>query len=398
MRIRPMFALSLMIVTVSMLTSAQARVDLNLKDALAAAIETHKKQLNHDNAVSINAVNSMSWLDGAPFVSVSALKSQSGQGTDELETALTLPIKSRLLRVIEGKISDNAENIATNAKRQQALFLSGKIRTIVWDAQALALKIDSAQTKFETLNDLNNQFTMLFESSAIPEYVLLLLEKEVISTSLNQLELEHQYASLLSEFSRLTGLTEFPMAHKEEDVSQQYSIQHHPNIAMLDSAWEYFANTFEATNKKAQPWHLKLTARQVEVPNFDETQIGIGVDIPLSLGGEYSKVQRLEYNKTRVEYELAKQQMLSDLGADLAQVQRDLVFLERKQILLDKSVEPIQKLEIIIPNLLSANVDNKELLIRNALDVLDARAAVELNRINIMKYTSLVKQALGHSI
>ncbi|WP_371193863.1 hypothetical protein [Glaciecola sp. SC05] len=384
---------------VILLVSAPSNATLSLKDALDAALEQQNKRLSSAEKVNAQQQNFTSWLDGVPFVSVSALRSQDALGTNEAEIGLTLPIKSALRRDIEKQLENNVALFKENASRQQALFLSGQIRELVWKAQAAKLNIRITEQKIEMLSLLSARVQVLFESRAVPEYIVLLLEKEAIDSALLKLEQEYQLSDISAEYRRITGLSAMPTEIQEHlDADSAYSMVNHPDIALLDGAWQHFSQTYEASNQKAEPWNVTLTARRIEVSNFDENQIGLGLEIPLSLTDHYSPVQRSEYFKAQTEYQLAKQSLSNRLISVFEQAKRELEFLEAKQLLLDSSEKPIQKLEQIIPTLLNANLENKESVIRSALEVIDARANIELNRIALYQQISMLKQAAGISI
>jgi hypothetical protein len=382
-----------------LLISLPSTANLSLKDALDAALEQQNKNLVDSDKADVDQSDFTSWLDGAPFVSVSALRSQEALGTDEAEIGLTLPIKSTLRRDIEKQLQRNGLELTENASRQQALYLSGLIRELVWNAQEIKLNISSTVSKIEMLNLLSKRVQVLRESRAVPEYIALLLKKESVDSAIVKLEYEYQLSSIAAEFARLTGLRMMPVDIQESFAhSSSYSILNHPDIALLDGAWQHYIRVFEASNQKAEPWNVTLTARRVEVPNFDENQIGLGVEVPFSLSQQYSPMQRAEYFKAQTEYRLAKQKVNNQLISAFEQAKRDLDFLEAKQLLLDTSEASIQRLEQIIPKLLDANIENKESVIRSALEVIDARANIELNRVALNKQISMLKQAAGISI
>jgi hypothetical protein len=233
----------------------------------------------------------------------------------------------------------------------------------------------------------------------VPEYIALLLEKESIDSALTLLDHEYQSSNLVSEFTRLTGLRALPSNIQEKfEPTASFSIVSHPDIALLDGVWDYFAGTFQAANNKAEPWHLSVIARRVEEPAFDENQIGIGVEIPLSVGNQYSHLQHYEYVKAQAEYQLTRQTLGNTLSSAFEQARLELDYLTAKQVLLNTSDAPISKLEQVIPTLLQANLENKESVIRSALEVIDARAKIELNRIAMQKQYSMLKQAAGIAI
>jgi hypothetical protein len=366
---------------------------------LDGAIEIQQVQRANTESISFDNSDFSTWLDGAPFVSVSALRSQDALGTDETELGLTLPIKSMLRRSVEKKLQQNALLLQESASRQQALYLSGQIRELVWAARAMTLNISTAQKKVSMLERLKERIDALSESRAVPEYIALLIEKESIDSAVILLEQEYQLTGILSEYTRLTGLRTLPTNIQESmQAPSSYSILEHPDLALLDGAWQYYTRSLEAANQKAEPWNVTLTARRVEVPNFNENQIGLGVEIPISIGKQYTELQRTDYLKMQTEYQVAKQNISNELVSAYEQAKRDLSYLEAKQRLLDNANAPIEKLEQIIPTLLNVSFENKESVIRSALEVIDARAEIELNRMALQKQISMLKQAAGISI
>jgi hypothetical protein len=382
-----------------LLVSFASNAEVSLRDALDGAIEKQQVQRANTESISFDDSDFSTWLDGAPFVSLSALRSQDALGTDETELGLTLPIKSMLRRSIEKKLQQNALLLQENASRQQALYLSGQIRELVWAAQAMTLNISTAKKKVSMLERFKERVDALTESRAVPEYIALLLEKESIDSAVILLDQEYQLKGILSEYTRLTGLITLPTNIQESiQASSSYSILEHPDLALLDGAWKYYTRSLEAANQKAEPWNVTLTARRVEVPNFNENQIGLGVEIPISIGKQYTELQRTDYVKMQTEYQVAKQNIGNELTSAYEQAKRDLSYLEAKQVLLDSANAPIEKLEQIIPTLLNVSFENKESVIRSALEVIDARAEIELNRMALQKQISMLKQAAGISI
>lgn len=391
--------ISRLMLFVSLLASPPALANVTLKDALSAAVEIQNKNLNTIDSVNIQSHDFSAWLDGAPFVSVSVLRSQESLGTNEVELGLTLPIKSTLVKRIEAQLQQNTLVLKAHASRQQALYLSGQLRELLWNAQILKIKLSSAAHKTELLEQLSQRVDALSESRAVPAYIALLLDKESIENALVKLDYEYQLNSVMAEFRRLTGLVQLPDDIQESSPEPlSYSVLNHPDIALLDGAWARFSAMFKSSNQQAEPYQLTLSARRIEVANFDENQIGLGFEMPIAISEQYSPSQRTEYRKAKTEYEFAKQGLHNTLVAGLEQAKRDLDFYSAKQTLLDSLESPIQELEQIIPTLLNANIENKESVIRSALEVIDARADIQLNRVALQKQVSMLKQAAGIAI
>ncbi len=272
------------------------------------------------------------------------------------------------------------------------------LRELVWNYHIVNVNIDSATQKKAMLDTLMTRFQDLAESRAIPQYVSLLIEKEDIDNDILLLEQKANIRNIQAQFYALTGLIDIPSDTSESLLTNINGLTNHPDIAALDSAWQYFSGSLTAINNKAQPWNVQLRAKRVEEQNFSENQIGIGIEVPISLGNDYSALQSAEYTKTKSEYEVERHQLMTNLQLALEQTSLNLKYLEQKQALLDKSISPIQKLEQIIPELLKSNLDNKEVLVRHALEVIEARANITANRLAIKKQISMLRQAAGISL
>jgi hypothetical protein len=387
--------LFIFILFVGVLT-AKAQASVSMKDSVEAAIEKQKNVGANSDILEISSRSLGTWVDGTPIVSASYLKSQDNLGVDELELSLQVPIKSSFRRNLDKELNQNLSQIQKANQQLYRLSITGLLRDIVWDYQIQQTQIAAIQKKWDVVSGLEAKFKMMTASRVLPEYLALLLEKESVDNQILLLEHKHKSSLLYSQYKQLTGLSEMPAVYVEQNISDSSSILlQHPQLLAIEASWKINLNKIKNANNDAEPWHLQVTAKKLDSLVLSENQVGLGISVPFSIGSSYSSAQQSEYLQLRSEFELNKQTLLTSLERNFSQSIHTLNFLQQKQSLLDRNKALLRKLDISITTLLEANVENKEALIRNALDVIDAESSIELNQIIINKQLAIVRQSAG---
>nr|WP_250883955.1 TolC family protein [Glaciecola sp. XM2] len=203
----------------------------------------------------------------------------------------------------------------------------------------------------------------------------------------------------MSQYYALTGLRVLPTVN-EEDLPElkNNALAQHPDIQALDAAWAAYDLALNGQRKSAQPWSIQLTARRIEAFDFSENQIGVGVDVPISMGNELSATQRSEYMHQRMQYEIERNKLLVQILASTTASQTEYDFLLEKQTMLDESIVILNALEKSINELLSSNTQDQAIVLRNLIDLIDAKNEIELNRIAIKRQIANIRQTSGLSL
>lgn len=379
--------------------SVESQTSITLKDSVDAAMEKQKHLFVNNENTSITSRILDGWIDGPAQLSAEYLHSTEYLGTDEIGLGLQIPIKSSYKKDIDNRLSQNQRQLQDLNIQQNRLILSGLLRQLVWDFYLEQAKVAKAEKSLALVNSLENTNKVLFESGAVPQYIALLLGKESISSQILLLQHQHNAQSLMTRYQMLTGLSQFPSALPEALISPDSSIlRQHPDVVSLELSWKNTLAQFNNTNAKAQPWQLQLSAVKLDTMNFTDNQIGVGLSVPLSIGSAYTSSEQSEYLRARSQFESNQQTLLTSLKQEFDIATQQLVFLEKKQKLLDKGQTSLAKMMGSITTLLDANAGNKETLIRNALDVIDAQSEIDINRIEINKKISEIKQASGQTL
>jgi hypothetical protein len=257
----------------------------------------------------------------------------------------------------------------------------------------------SASRKESVLQKLLTQYKQLAEANSVPQYTLYLLQKEFNDSRILLMQHERKMQMLLTRYKNITGLDTLPETIQESlPENPLYRLQNHPDIQALDSAWQAYTQTVLGASKSAEPWSVQLTARRIEAFNFNENQVGIGVDIPINAGQALSNTQRSEYLRAKVSYEVEREKRISELANTTKLNLSEHQFLVKKQNLLDASVTTLDALEDAINTLLESNAQNQSVHIRNLLELIDAQEQVTLNRIAVNQQVAIIKQSAGLTI
>lgn len=373
---------------------------LTLQDTLAAAIEKQKTA----NLELVSPVNvdqpANTWLAGTPSVSLLYLHNLQSVGSKEAEISVNLPIKSRIQREIDQQLQHSAPIIQQHARQQQALFLSGLIRTVIWDIKLQQVYIKQQEQKLSTLNSLLSHFTTLSNAGNSPDYVALLVQQEALQSRLALMTHQSESEKLKTEYSQLTGLDILPdnMIEASSNLNNVEVSSQHPDLLALDAAWQVFVSQFTASSSESQPWNLSITAKQVDAQGIKDNQIGIGIELPFSYGNQYTQTQYAEFNKSKTQYFLEREKLQQNIVQSINSAKAALSLVKERQTLLDQALSITQQLSPTLDNLMLSNNTDKEWILRRILEIIDTQAQYAVNQVNIHKHAATLNQALGKTL
>lgn len=373
---------------------AENRIQLN--DTLKAAIEKQSNSVEKKGIVQSANNNDFNWLDGVPSVSLSYLDSQQRMGTTERQLSLNLPIKAPFQKQIEKSLGSKVEALRVSAKNQYALYLSGLIRELLWSIKVEEVSSFIVARKQSILLELAQHYNEMAEVQAIPQYISLIVQKEVDDNKISILEHQQNIDNLLAKYHQLTGLMALPDSIEETiPPANQRSLQLHPDVVALDIAFQSAEQLLLSGSKKSSPWNIQLTGKRVEMQGFSENQLGLGIEVPITIGNQLSTVQKSEYAKAKTEYDIARSKLLQKLAEVRDSSTKEYTFLQRKRTLLLKGKNNLDALDLAMRELREANAPNQEFYIRTLLDMVDSQQAIELNRIRIQQHIALMRQSAG---
>lgn len=374
----------------------QAQTKLTLHDSLTAAMEKQSVGIRQQNASIETNNNLLSWLDGSPSASLAYLDSQESLGTTESEISVNLPIKSPFLKQVEKSLNSTVESLRISAKKQYALYLSGLIRSILWEIQVEKLSVATQTKKQSILAQLTVQYKDMAQAQAIPQYVSLIVQKEFNEHKISVLQHQQNINNLLAKYQRLTGLKMLP-----EEISEiapqlnQININAHPDVVALDRAFQSAEQTILSASKQTVAWNLQLKGKRVETQGFSENQLGLGIEVPINIGNQLSNLQQSEDLRINTEYQIARSKLMHQLSEAQADLVQEYAFLQQKQTLLNSGTTNLKALSEAMNELRDANAPNQEFYIRTLLDTVDSEYSIKLNLIHIQRHIALMRQAAG---
>ncbi len=386
----------ILVLLLSIYSLVGAQTSITLHDSLTAAIEKQSNGISKKKQkLAFNADN-LDWLDGSPSASLMYLDSQDSLGTTETEISLNLPIKSPFLRKVEKSLSSNIEALRVNAQKQYALYLSGLIRNILWDIRAEQVSAAIVTKKQEILLALSEQYSDLAAVQAIPRYLSLIVQKEYNDQKILLLQHHQNINRLTAKYQRLTGLRELPsdIIEKAPELNL-LNVSAHPDVLALDAAYQSTEQSLLSGSKKTAAWNVQVTGKRVETPSYSENQIGLGIEVPLTIGNKLSTIQQSQYLNATTEYNIARSKLINQLADAQAALLQEFEFLKQKQNLLDSGKSNVLDLARAMQELRGANAPDQEFYIRTLLNTVDSEKDIELNLIQVNRQIALMRQAAG---
>jgi hypothetical protein len=373
-----------------------AQTSITLHDSLTAAIEKQSNSISKKTQRLASSADKLAWLDGSPSASLMYLDSQDSLGTTETEVSLNLPIKSPFLREVEKSLSSNIEALRVNAQKQYALYLSGLIRSILWGIRAEEVSAVAVTKKQEILLALSEQYSDMAAVQAIPRYLSLIVQKEYNDQKILLIQHHQNINSLKAKYQRLTGLRDLP-----HDITETVpelnllNVNAHPDVLALDAAYQNTEQSLLSGSKKATAWNVQVTGKRVETANYSDNQLGLGIEVPLTIGNKLSNIQQSQYINATTEYNIARSKLINQLADAQATLLQEYEFLKQKQDLLDSGKSNVYALAAAMQELRGANAPNQEFYLRTLLDTVDSEKDIELNLIQVNRQIALMRQAAG---
>jgi hypothetical protein len=397
MKLPAFIAIVLLLVLVPRQTSwAQSIGDISLKDVLAVSME---RSSSGNGSIEQMQYRSSSWLAALPSISLSYLNSDNREGTDEAELSLNLPIKSASQRRIDKKLQTLVGEYETISIQQKRVYLSGFIREAIWSYKVAEVQRQSASQKSQLLKQLAQQYQDLFIAKSISEYSLLRVQKEWFDAQLDELEYQQELQRWLQQYRAITGLGSIPDDIAEDPINvSNFSIEQHPQHRLLTLAWSQKRQMMLASGDQSAPWNVALTAKNVDSPEFQDDQYGIGVEIPLSFVNMSSESQKGEWQRERQSFDMSRDELRLGLQRRWNMLVNESTTLRKKSELLRRSSELSQRLAQQSEAFRVLKEIGEELVLRQLIDAVDAQASLELNKIYIQQNNAMLRQAAGISL
>tara|TARA_R110000751_G_scaffold49002_1_gene109286 strand:+ start:6961 stop:8151 length:1191 start_codon:yes stop_codon:yes gene_type:complete len=380
----------------SMMSNSVKSKEISLTDALQAAMEKHYHPNSKNQLDSAASAENSSWFANHPSLSFSFMQSQENFGSDEAEITLNLPLKTNKQRNLEQQLVQGQNNSNSYTITEVALHFSMLIRETLGAYQVDYLLMEKADHKLSVLNKLQQKFQNSYDTNTVSLYPLLTIKKELLDAKIEKLKYQHKAKNWLDRYLELTGLTILPNKLTEPPyVNDPQVIEKHPVIKSLDAAWQQQKKLLKATDTSLTPWHVSISAKKVDSPDFVDNQIGLAVDVPLSFTSNSSQATHTSYFNAMKEYQLARDQAGLTIQLALKSALNELQLLQKQHAFLAESLKISQQIEQLTESMSSSNALQHDVLLRRMLEVIDIQSSYALNQIKIQQLNSTLRQIAG---
>lgn len=359
---------------------------LQLTDAAEATLQ---RQAIHAPASWIS-----SWLADAPTLSTALLQSQTAGGSDEIELALTLPLKSPARAQLDDELLNNEQGLRASLLSYRRWFASGMIRDHVW---AITLEQTRQQVLAEQLA-LYQRFLAKLQTinsgSELNVYHQYLYQQGLTELQLEVIHSEKQLLKAQQQLQQLTGQQTIPTQVREVEFTQS-ALSQHPRLRLLILQEQQLQLQRRANTAANAAWQITTRVKQVSTAGVDDKQIGVQLDVPLSFGQQISQLDHSNY-------QLNYQQWLdnySDAQRDITQQQQtarvELQALKAQLILLSSNDTLRQQAKANLLLLLEYQEISPDIAQQRLQQLLQAELQLALLEVQVQQAISMLNQAAG---
>ena len=373
--------------------AAQSVLDLSLREVLDVTMQRSAELAPRDLAPQYT---SSSWLAALPTVGLSYLQSDEKLGTDETEFTINLPIKSGRQREVDRELQSLSAEIAAADELRRRLYWSGLIRESVWSHQAAVTRQRAAAHKVSLLSAMEARQRELLAASATSSYALLLIRQERLRAEIAQLEHSHDAQRWLQQYRQVTGLGNLPREIREPvPGGAAAALAQHPELLRLELGWRQQRTLLASAGQKASPWNLSLHAKQLDNPALDEQQLGVAIEMPLTLFDIETAPLNSEWQEQARQYWTARDELTVEIRRRWEVLNNEAAMLREKDALLRQSSELGESMAKQSEQLRTLNELGEEIALRRRMDAIDIESAAALNRVLIDQNNAMLRQAAG---
>ncbi|MCF6194078.1 MAG: hypothetical protein L3J46_07075, partial [Kangiellaceae bacterium] len=274
---------SALLVIVLLATNFYANADENLllSNILLKSIDKNVANFRSDD---LPTYQTSRWLAASPSVQLSYLRSQEELGADEIELGINWSMKSSMQRKIDDKLITLNNTIIAHQKNLTKLYFSGLIRESLWSYKLAEANQQFMQKRLKVLNQLANNSRALVEAGESSDYGLLLIQKELNITRIAILASNQEMQTWQTQYQAVTGESKLPTKFNEPIFdAKQWPVSRHPSIQYKEDSWKQSKLIAQTNSNDSSPWSVGLTAKNTESQGFSDKQIGLSIEVPLSM-------------------------------------------------------------------------------------------------------------------
>lgn len=329
---------------------------------------------------------------------------QTAAGSREAEAGLAWPLWLPGQRNARGAAMDADAALAQAAVQAGRLHFAGLVREAAWAIAASGGDADLADAQVQSLQDIAADIRRRVSAGDLAYTDALAAQAEVLAAQSAQLAARQRLSASQSQWTTLTGLTQFPDTAQDEEAGRagplaatHFDVETHPEARVA-------ALTVERARKRAdvvattrrEPPELLLRIRQ-DMPGRGETaqsSIGIGVRIPLGTAGRNQPLQAAALSELDVAL-TQKQRTDERLAADAVQA-RVAVHTAEQQMDADRQRAALlrERAQLIVRSFKAGETPLPELLrVLSAATQADASVARQQAALGLAR--ARIQQSLG---
>ena len=373
--------------------AAQSVLDLSLREVLDVTMQRSAELAPPDLTPQYA---SSSWLAALPTVGLSYLQSDEKLGTDETELSVNLRLKSGRQREIDRELQSLSDEIAAADELRRRLYWSGLIREAIWSHRAALSRQQAAERKVALLSALEARQREMLAASATSSYGLLLIRQERLHAEIAQLEHRHDAQRWLQHYRQITGLGNLPREIAEPaPAGVEAALARHPQLVRLELGWRQQRTLLASVGQKATPWNLSLHAKQLDNPALDEQQLGVAIEVPLTVFDIETAPVNSEWQEQARQYWTARDELTVEIRRRWEALNSEAAMLREKETLLRESSAVGESMAKQSEQLKTLNELGEEIALRRRMDAIDIESAAALNRVLLEQNNAMLRQAAG---
>jgi hypothetical protein len=341
---------------------------------------------------------SSAWLANPPTLAISHLESDQRRGTDETEISLNFPFKSPLQRDSDSTLLELDPRLDAASERYRRWYLSGTLRDVYARYQQARIAQSLERTTAETLVRFEAQLAESLAAGAVERYDLLAVQRMRAEAEGRLERRQAEVRGALRLYRTLTGAGSFPENPGDDAPLQEEPLYaQHPQLELLALNEARDLANLRASSPAATPWNLALVGRELEIPEFSERQLGIALEIPITVGASVAPATRSSERALRRSYALQRDQQLAALRLAWQALQSERSGLLARQSRLLGSIDTADLASLIETTRRSAELPI-EVRLERLLTLLDMQTAPARIAIDLKANAAAMRQLAGMSL
>ena len=173
------------------------------------------------------------------------------------------------------------------------------------------------------------------------------------------------------------------------------ALARHPQLVRLELGWRQQRTLLASVGQKATPWNLSLHAKQLDNPALDEQQLGVAIEVPLTVFDIETAPVNSEWQEQARQYWTARDELTVEIRRRWEALNSEAAMLREKETLLRESSAVGESMAKQSEQLKTLNELGEEIALRRRMDAIDIESAAALNRVLLEQNNAMLRQAAG---